>query len=96
MHLKIALPAGFQIEYIKYNALNCRNMEIPREALRFKALPAESQFPRVVSSVSSGWCRARQEQGDVASGGEGQEPDGVLGKEEMLLGSWQGGRVRLD
>ena len=39
MHLKIALPAGFQIEYIKYNALNLQNMEISREGLRFKTLP---------------------------------------------------------
>lgn len=38
VHLKIALPAGFQIEYIKYNALNLQNMEILREGLRFKAL----------------------------------------------------------
>lgn len=53
-------------------------MEISREG-RFKTLPAESHFPRVASSINSGWCGAREERGDVAAAGR---------KDRSQMGSW--------
>lgn len=87
----MALPAGLQIEYIKYNALNLRNMEISREGLRFQTF-----LSRVPVSARC-WCGAREERGETGcSGVEGGEADGIPVKEEMLCGilakrkSWAG------
>lgn len=44
-----------------------------------KSLPDESHFLRVVSSIISAWCRAREEQGDVAA---------VGWKDWSQMGSW--------